>query len=211
LAAVLAADASVRVRDLGTGEWIGPTNRVRDEPARAVDVAEVVGRSWVIAGAMDGTVAIWEAATGRPGSHPTVLCQHAGPVTVVAAASVGSRVFVVSGGVDRVARRWVVDVAGTRPRVVRAPAHGEDLRMAAPVGAVAIRIPTGDAPVVAVAADRAVQMWLAHGPGLRIEVNEPVTAIALGDDVAFIGTGRGVVAIEPASAGGPRSTSWGER
>ena len=68
--------------------------------------------SWLASAGWDGTVRIWDAATGR---ERAVLSGHAGPVAAVAVAPDGSWLASAGGG-DGTVRIW--DVATGRERAV---------------------------------------------------------------------------------------------
>ena len=80
--------------------------------------------SWLASGGDDGTVRIWDAATGR---ERAVLTGHTGPVTAVAVAPDGS--WLASGGDDGTVRIW--DAATGQERAVLTGHTG-------PVNAVAV-------------------------------------------------------------------------
>ena len=70
----------------------------------AVAVAELDGRPVVISGSDDGTVRVWDLATGTPIGDP--FTGHTGAVLAVAVAELDGRPVVISGGDDRTVRVW---------------------------------------------------------------------------------------------------------
>ena len=93
----------------------------------AVAAAELDGRPVVISGSYDGTVRVWDLATGTPVGDP--FTGHTGEVTAVAAAELDGRPVVISGSTDRTVRVW--DLA--RQRAMRHHLRRVQLRHAAPV------------------------------------------------------------------------------
>jgi WD40 repeat protein len=83
----------------------------------------------VISGADDGTVRVWDLATGDPVGDPSA--RHTGPVYTVGAAELQGRPVVISGGGDQSVRVW--DIAKRRP--LRYHFRRVRLRHAAPVRA----------------------------------------------------------------------------
>jgi WD40 repeat protein len=89
--------------------------------------AELDGRPVIISGSDDGTVRVWDLATGTPAGGP--FTGHTGPVRAAAAAELDGRPVVISGGADRTVRVW--DLA--RQRAMRHHLHRVRLHHAAPV------------------------------------------------------------------------------
>ena len=104
-----------------------PVHRPR-RTVHAVAVAELDGRPVVISGGDDGTVRVWDLATGTPVSDP--FTGHDGSVRAVAVAELDGRPVVISGSDDRTVRVW--DLATGTP--VGDPFTGHD----DPVHAVAV-------------------------------------------------------------------------
>ena len=101
---------------------------------RAVAVAELDGRPVAISGSDDGTVRVWDLATGTPIGAP--LTGHTSYVRAVAAAELDGRPVAISGSSDQTVRLW--DLA--RHRTMRHHLRRIQLRHAAPVlAAVLIR------------------------------------------------------------------------
>ena len=70
----------------------------------AVAVGQLDGRTIVVSGSDDGTVRVWDAATGTPVGDP--LTGHTGPVNAVAVGELDGRTIVVSGSDDGTVRVW---------------------------------------------------------------------------------------------------------
>ena len=70
----------------------------------AVAAAELDGRPVVISGSDDGTVRVWDLATGTPVGDP--FTGHGGRCTAVAAAELDGRPVVISGSDDGTVRVW---------------------------------------------------------------------------------------------------------
>ena len=85
---------------------------------RAVAVGELEGRPVVVSGGDDGTVRVWDLATGTPVGDP--FTGHTGAVNAVAVGELEGRPVVVSGGDDGTVRVW--DLAPGRRSVARSPA-----------------------------------------------------------------------------------------
>ena len=83
----------------------------------AVAAAELDGRPVVISGGSDGTVRVWDLATGTPVGDP--FTGHSDPVNAVAAAELDGRPVVISGSSDGTVRVW--DLATGDPG--RRPVH----------------------------------------------------------------------------------------
>ena len=75
-----------------------------DGPVNAVAVAELEGRPVVVSGSGDGTVRVWDLATGTPVGDP--FTGHTGDVNAVAVAELEGRPVVVSGSSDGTVRVW---------------------------------------------------------------------------------------------------------
>jgi WD40 repeat protein len=69
-----------------------------------VAAAELERRPVVISGSADGTVRVWDLATGAPTGSP--FTGHTGPVNAVAAAELDGRPVVISGSADKTVRAW---------------------------------------------------------------------------------------------------------
>jgi len=93
----------------------------------AVVAAELDGRPMAISGGRDGTVRVWDLATGTPVGDP--LTGHTDWVTAVAAAELDGRPVAISGSGDQTVRLW--DLA--RHRAMRHHLRRIQLRHAAPV------------------------------------------------------------------------------
>ena len=83
----------------------------------AVAVGQLDGRTVVVSGSDDGTVRVWDAATGAPVGDP--FTGHAGGVSAVAVGQLDGRTVVVSGSDDGTVRVW--DAATGTP--VGRPVH----------------------------------------------------------------------------------------
>ena len=84
-----------------------PDRSTVDRPhrlGRSVAVGRVDGRDVIVTGSDDGTVRVWDAATGTPIGAP--LTGHTGWVRSVAVGRVDGRDVVVSGGDDGMVCCW---------------------------------------------------------------------------------------------------------
>ena len=95
------------------GAGVGPGHRRPGRSTRspampgavnAVAAAELDGRPVVISGSDDGTVRVWDLATGAPVGDP--FTGHTGRVRSVAAAELDGRPVVISGSDDGTVRVW---------------------------------------------------------------------------------------------------------
>ena len=120
-------------------------------PVEAVAAAELEGRPVVVSGGDDGTVRVWDLATGLPVSR-TSLTGHTGPVAAVVVAELEGRPVVVSGGDDGTVRVW--DLATGLP-VSRTSFTGHT----GPVGAVAAAELDGRLLVISGSRDKTVRVW----------------------------------------------------
>ena len=128
-------------------------------------VGEREGRAVIVSGGEDGTVRVWDLATGRPVGEP--LRGHDGPVESVAVGELEGRAVIVSGGADGTVRVW--DLATGRP--VGEPLRGHD----GPVKSVAVGELEGRAVIVSGGEDGTVRVWGASGePKLTVSVDAMV-------------------------------------
>ena len=119
-------------------------------PVSSVAFGAPIGRTVVISGGEDGTVRLWDPATGTAVNEP--LTGHTGWVNAVTAGQVVARTVVVSGGEDGTVRLWdaVTGTPVTRPLT----GHTGGVR------SVAFGImPDGRALVVSGGEDRTVRLW----------------------------------------------------
>ena len=70
----------------------------------AVAVGRAGDRDVIVSASHDGTVRVWDAATGQPRGRP--LTGHTGMVAAVAVGRAGDRDVIVSGGQDQTVRVW---------------------------------------------------------------------------------------------------------
>jgi WD40 repeat protein len=137
--------------------------------SQVVAVAVAPDASWLASGSWDGTVRIWDAATGR---ERATLTGHTGQVTAVAVAPDAS--WLASGGLDNTVRIW--DAATGRERVTVTGHTG-------PVTAVAVA-PDGSW-LASASWDRTVRIWDAATGRQRATLTGhtgPVEAVAVAPD-----------------------------
>ena len=139
------------------GAGVGPGHRRTDRRpftghtgyVLAVAAAELDGRPVVISGSGDGTVRVWDLATGAPIGDP--FTGHTGWVLAVAAAELDGRPVVISGGDDRTVRVW--DLATGAPIGDPFTGHTGSVR------AVAAAELDGRPVVISGGDDRTVRVW----------------------------------------------------
>ena len=131
---------------------------------RSVATAELDGRPAVISGSDDGTVRVWDLATGRPLGDP--FTGHDGYVRSVAAAELDGRPVVISGSDDGTVRVW--DLATGPPVGSPFTGHSDYVR------SVATAELDGRPVVVSGSNDGTVRVWdLATGDPGRRPVHRP--------------------------------------
>ena len=140
----------------------------------AVAVGRAGDREVIVSGGRDGTVRVWDAATGAPVGEP--LAGHTGEVNAVAVGRAGDREVIVSGSDDGTARVW--DAATGAP--VGMPLTGHT----GGVTAVALGRAGDREVIVSGSRDEKVRVWDA---ATGAPVGEPraghtggVTAVAVG-------------------------------
>ena len=116
---------------------------------RAVAVGQLDGRTVVVSGSDDGTVRVWDAATGAPVGDP--FTGHTDWVNAVAVGQLDGRTVVVSGSSDETVRVW--DAATGAP--VGDPFTGHTDW----VNAVAVGQLDGRTVVVSGSSDGTVRVW----------------------------------------------------
>ncbi|MFB7083086.1 hypothetical protein ACFCYO_37495, partial [Streptomyces sp. NPDC056308] len=115
----------------------------------AVTTGVVDGCPVAVTGRLDGTVWVWDLATGRQIGEP--LTGHTGPVLAVATAVVNGRPIAVTGSVDGTVRVW--DLTTGRP--IGEPLEGHT----GPVEAVATGVVDGRPVAVTGGGDETVRVW----------------------------------------------------
>ncbi|WP_370216712.1 hypothetical protein [Kitasatospora sp. GAS1066B] len=90
----------------------------------AVACTVVDGRPVAVTGSVDGTVRVWDLATGQPVGQP--LSGHGGGVRAVVCAELGGRPVAVSGSYDGTVRVW--DLATGQPVGQPLSGHGGGVR-----------------------------------------------------------------------------------
>ena len=98
------------------------THRVisgHDGGVSSVAVGELEGRAVIVSGGEDGTVRVWDLATGRPVGEP--LRGHDGAVRSVAVGELEGRAVIVSGGEDGTVRVWDLAIGPARRRTAAGP------------------------------------------------------------------------------------------
>jgi WD40 repeat protein len=122
-----------------------------------VAVAELDGRPVVVSGGADGTVRVWELATGEP---IRAFTGHTDAVRAVAVAEFDGRPVVVSGGADGTVQVWEL-ATGQLVRAFTGGTHWVNVVAAAELD--------GRPVVVSGAADGTVRVWeLATGEPIRL-------------------------------------------
>ncbi|TWV53854.1 WD40 repeat domain-containing protein [Streptomyces misionensis] len=148
---------------LGGCRWSTP-GHADGVSAVAAGTVTVDGRPVVVTGGDDGTVRLWDLATGEPVGEP--LADHTGPVLAVATADLDGRPVAVSAGTDKAVRVWDL---GTR-RLLHAPLTGHTGWV---TGAATTTL--RDRPVaVTCGHDQSVRVWdLATGEPAGAPMGEP--------------------------------------
>ena len=172
-----------------------------DAPVSAVAAAELGSRPVVISGSGDGTVRVWDLATGAPVGGPFV--GHGDWVRSVAAAELDGRPVVISGSGDGTVRVW--DLATGAP--VGGPFTGHD----GAVLAVAAAELGGRPVVISGSSDETVRVWdLATGTpvggpftGHRGQVYAVAAAELGGRPVVISGSSDGTVRVWDLATGIP--------
>ena len=169
---------------------------------KAVAIGRIGDRDVIVCGCDDGTVRVWDAATGRPRGDP--LTGHTGYVNTVAIGRIGDRDVIVSGGHDKTVQVW--DAATGRPCGGPLTGHTSYVRAVA-IGRI------GDRDVIVSGGyDGAVRVWDAatgrpHGDPLTGHTGD-VQAVAIGRigdrDVIVSGGYDGAVRVWDAATGRPR-------
>ncbi|MFJ6621511.1 hypothetical protein ACIQOW_28550 [Kitasatospora sp. NPDC091335] len=130
----------------------------------AVTTATVDGRPVVVTGGEEGTVRLWDLATGEPVGEP--MTGHTQLIRSVATAEPDGRPVAVSGGVDRTVRVWDLR---TR-RLLHPPLTGHT----GWVTAVDTAVVRGRTVAVTCGEDRTVRVWdLATGEPVGTPMHEP--------------------------------------
>ena len=114
---------------------------------RALAAVPVGDRMLLASGSVDGTVRLWDPATGEERAQ---LEGHTGMVLALAAVPVGDRMLLASGGADRTVRLWDPATGEERARL---EGHTRMVRALAAV-------PVGDRVLLASGStDRTVRLW----------------------------------------------------
>ena len=189
-------DGTVRVWDLATGQPVGEPLRGHesedlwghDGDVWSVAVGERDGRAVIVSGGNDGTVRVWDLATGRPVGEP--LRGHDGGVWSVAVGERDSRAVIVSGGGDGTVRVW--DLA--TGRAVGEPLWGDG----GGVRSVAVGERDGRAVIVSGGNDKTVRVWGASGQlKMTVSVDAAVAAVALAPgERIIVGTSNGLMVLK---------------
>ncbi|MFD4656228.1 WD40 repeat domain-containing protein [Kitasatospora sp. NPDC058444] len=159
--------------------------------------AEVDGRPVVVTGGDDGTVRLWDLATGEAVGES--MADHAGKVFAVAAAELDGRAVAVSAGTDKAVRVW--DLTTRRLLYPPLPGHTDW------VTGVATTVVRGRPVAVSCGHDRTVRVWdLATGEPVGRPMRDPadsragrltalVTTVVLRRPVAVTGDFHGTVRV----------------
>ncbi|MER6004924.1 AAA family ATPase [Nonomuraea angiospora] len=201
-------DKTVRVWDASAGFQVKNVLH-HARPVETVVISAIAHRDVIVTNSFDrrelgrppfdGTVRIWDAATGEP--VDTTL-NYPATVLSMTAGRIGRRDVIVTGSFDRTIRLWD---ASTGLRIGE-PMMGH----ATSVACVALGRVSGRNVIVSGSGDRTVRIWDAPTdeavPVIPTGSRSPIEAVAIGRangrDVVIAGTGDGTVRIVDAVSGG---------
>jgi WD40 repeat protein len=159
----------------------------------SVALGEVEGRAVVVSGAEDGTVRLWDAATGAP--RGKLLTGHKGSVMSVAVGHVQGRAVVVSAGRDGTVRLWDAATGATRGQPITG--HEDSVR------SVAVGKLDGRAVLVSAGWNGTARLWdLATCAGsATLPVLDVATAVAVTEGGLVVAAGSAVLTIDISGLG----------
>jgi hypothetical protein len=178
------------------GKLLSPALAV-DDPVWSVAVGVLKGEPVAVVGRGDGTLQLWNPATGRPRSSP--LAAHEKPIYSIALSSP----LAVSASVDGTLRVW--DLTADPPTSTRL---GDQL--GGGINSVALGLVNGRTVAVSASDDRTVRLWdptaptvpgRALGDTLDSEVNSIAVGTLNGATIAVSGSTDGSVRLWDVAAG----------
>ena len=201
-APVLAAVASAAAESRASTSSLARVISGHRGTVNSVAFAELDGRTVVVTGSSDGTVRVWDLATGTPLGEP--LTGHAYTVNAVAAGELDGRTVAVSGDEDGTLRVW--DLATSAPVGEPMTGHEGGVRSVAFCTG-----PNGRLLLASGGKDRTVRVWdlatgtQAGGPftGHAGMVNAVAAGTVDGRAVVVSGSGDGTVRVWDLATGTP--------
>ena len=165
----------------------GTHRRISIPNVATIALGTLDGRPVVVSGSDDGTVRVWDLASGAPRGEP--VRGHKGWVWSIALGTLDGRPVVVSGGRDGTVRVW--DLASGAPR--GEPLRGHDDW----VSSVALGTLDGRPVVVSGGSDGTVRVWDEGGAVLSVRIGSSVQALAFAKlGAVAVGAARGLLLLQ---------------